>query len=239
MDERPRGGGPPGGHLHNGLRLRLSAGNPAPSHSESFRGTSRSWVGRVWMRGCVKSPADAAASRRTRCGSRQAPDHVPWRASRTMRCPPSTWKGRRRCASRWLRKRGIRHRIARKGIESSQRLGRHRWVAERTVSWPAGCRRLHRRHERKAEHSSPSQASQQPSSATADSPTGTTPDHRTRTGATAVPGSANLKVLTIVSTWSTLDTCGRQSTKRRQVAPPRHQEDQWDSTSSPSSRRST
>jgi transposase len=45
---------------------------------------------------------------------------------------------------RWLRRRGIRHRIARKGVESSQRLGRHRWVVERTVSWLAGCRRLHR-----------------------------------------------------------------------------------------------
>ncbi|GGT44537.1 IS5 family transposase [Streptomyces kurssanovii] len=53
---------------------------------------------------------------------------------------------------RWLRERGIRHRIARKGVESSQRLGRHRWVVERTVSWLAGCRRLHRRYERKAEH---------------------------------------------------------------------------------------
>lgn len=53
---------------------------------------------------------------------------------------------------RWLRKRGIRHRIARQGIESSQRLGRHRWVVERTVSWLADCRRLHRRYERKAEH---------------------------------------------------------------------------------------
>ncbi|SED32871.1 hypothetical protein SAMN05428945_4573 [Streptomyces sp. 2224.1] len=38
-----------------------------------------------------------------------------------------------------------------RGIEPSQRLGRHRrWVVERTVSWPAGCRRLHRRYERKA-----------------------------------------------------------------------------------------
>jgi IS5 family transposase len=27
---------------------------------------------------------------------------------------------------RWLRQRGIQHRIARKGVESSQRLGRHR-----------------------------------------------------------------------------------------------------------------
>ncbi|SCF68618.1 Transposase DDE domain-containing protein [Streptomyces sp. Ncost-T10-10d] len=53
---------------------------------------------------------------------------------------------------RWLRKRGIRHRIACKGIESSTRLGRHRWVVERTVSWLAGCRRLHRRYERKPEH---------------------------------------------------------------------------------------
>ncbi|MCX5077653.1 IS5 family transposase [Streptomyces sp. NBC_00513] len=53
---------------------------------------------------------------------------------------------------RWLRGRGIRHRIARRGVESSQRLGRHRWVVERTMSWLAGCRRLHRRYERKAEH---------------------------------------------------------------------------------------
>ncbi|MEU2877038.1 transposase, partial [Streptomyces sp. NPDC007070] len=49
-------------------------------------------------------------------------------------------------------KRGIRHRIARKGTESSTRLGRHRWTIERTMSWLAGCRRLHRRYERKAEH---------------------------------------------------------------------------------------
>ncbi|CAM5648440.1 hypothetical protein GCM10010280_38820 [Streptomyces pilosus] len=53
---------------------------------------------------------------------------------------------------RWLASRGIRHRLARKGIESSRRLGRHRWVVERTVSWLSGCRRLHRRYERKPEH---------------------------------------------------------------------------------------
>ncbi|MGW5050283.1 IS5 family transposase [Actinokineospora sp. NPDC004072] len=53
---------------------------------------------------------------------------------------------------KWLRERRIRHRIAREGIESSTRLGRHRWVVERTVSWLAGCRRLPRRYERKAEH---------------------------------------------------------------------------------------
>jgi transposase len=53
---------------------------------------------------------------------------------------------------RWLRGRGIVHRLARKGVESSQRLGRHRWQVERTMAWLAGCRRLHRRYERKADH---------------------------------------------------------------------------------------
>ncbi len=53
---------------------------------------------------------------------------------------------------RWLSGRGIQHRIARKGMDSSQRLGRHRWVVERTVSWLVGCRRLHHRYKRKAEH---------------------------------------------------------------------------------------
>lgn len=53
---------------------------------------------------------------------------------------------------RWLASRGIRHRLALKGIESSQHLGRHRWVMERTVSWLSGCRRLDRRYERKPEH---------------------------------------------------------------------------------------
>ncbi|WP_406053949.1 transposase [Streptomyces sp. NBC_01077] len=40
----------------------------------------------------------------------------------------------------------------RRGVEPSQRLGRRRRTIERTMSWLAGCRRLHRRYERKAEH---------------------------------------------------------------------------------------
>jgi transposase len=52
----------------------------------------------------------------------------------------------------WLTSRRIAHRLARRGIESSTHLGRHRWVVERSVAWLAGCRRLHRRYERKAEH---------------------------------------------------------------------------------------
>ncbi|MCC4607781.1 IS5 family transposase [Xanthomonas campestris pv. zinniae] len=39
---------------------------------------------------------------------------------------------------RALRQRGIQSRIARRGVESSERLGRHRWVVERTHAWFAG-----------------------------------------------------------------------------------------------------
>lgn len=53
---------------------------------------------------------------------------------------------------RFLRGRGIVPRIARRGVERSDRLGRHRWVVERTMSWLNGFRRLHRRYERKPEH---------------------------------------------------------------------------------------
>jgi hypothetical protein len=50
---------------------------------------------------------------------------------------------------RYLRRRGIRNRIARKGIDSSQRLGRHRWVIERTIAWLHDNRRLAIRYERR------------------------------------------------------------------------------------------
>jgi transposase len=46
------------------------------------------------------------------------------------------------------RRRGIQHRIARRGIASSEKLGRHRWVVERTLAWLARYRRLTIRYER-------------------------------------------------------------------------------------------
>lgn len=48
-----------------------------------------------------------------------------------------------------LRRRGIKSRIARKGIESTEKLGRHRWVVERTLAWLAKYRRLAIRYERR------------------------------------------------------------------------------------------
>ncbi len=52
---------------------------------------------------------------------------------------------------RFLHRRRIKVRIARKGIESSQHLGRHRWVVERTLAWLARYRRLAIRYERRVE----------------------------------------------------------------------------------------
>jgi transposase len=52
---------------------------------------------------------------------------------------------------RALSQRHIRIRIARKGIDSTQRLGRHRWVVERTLAWLNHFRRLRVRDERRAD----------------------------------------------------------------------------------------
>ena len=52
---------------------------------------------------------------------------------------------------RSCRSRGIKPRIARRGIEPKDRLGRHRWVVERTHAWRAQFRRLRIRDERRAD----------------------------------------------------------------------------------------
>ena len=50
---------------------------------------------------------------------------------------------------RFLHRRHIKVRIARKGIEASERLGRYRWVVERTLAWLAQFRRLTISYERR------------------------------------------------------------------------------------------
>lgn len=42
-------------------------------------------------------------------------------------------------------------RIARRGIEPGEKLGRHRWVVERSLAWLVGHRRLGVRYERRAD----------------------------------------------------------------------------------------
>ena len=56
----------------------------------------------------------------------------------------------RQCRSD-CRARGIIPRIARRGIDSSEKLGRHRWKVERTLAWLAQFRRLAIRYDRRAD----------------------------------------------------------------------------------------
>ena len=57
----------------------------------------------------------------------------------------------RKCR-RACRVRNIQSRIARRGIESKERLGRHRWVVERDFAWFNAMRRLRTRYDRRASH---------------------------------------------------------------------------------------
>jgi IS5 family transposase len=50
---------------------------------------------------------------------------------------------------RALSRRQIKIRIARTGVESSEKLGRHRWVVERILAWLTQFRRLTIRYERR------------------------------------------------------------------------------------------
>ena len=56
----------------------------------------------------------------------------------------------RRCRAE-CRARSVVPRIARRGVDSSERLGRHRWVVERTLAWLNRFRRLAIRYERRAD----------------------------------------------------------------------------------------
>ena len=50
----------------------------------------------------------------------------------------------------WLRGRSIIPRIVRRGVDTSERLGRHRWKIEGIIAWLTGYRHLTIRYERKA-----------------------------------------------------------------------------------------
>ena len=54
----------------------------------------------------------------------------------------------RRCRNE-CRARRVKPRIARRGQDTSSKLGRHRWVVERTLSWLSQFRRLTIRYERR------------------------------------------------------------------------------------------
>lgn len=69
---------------------------------------------------------------------------------RPAKLPADTGADVPRCCAA-CRKRGVTPRIARRGIEASEKRGRHRWVVERTLAWLARYRRLTIRSERRAD----------------------------------------------------------------------------------------
>ena len=86
------------------------------------------------------------------CWTPSRPSAAAWaaRGDDPKKSTPSQAYDARHCR-RYLRPRGIKSRIARKGIDSSERLGRHRWVVERTLAWLNRFRRLTIRYERRAD----------------------------------------------------------------------------------------
>src|SRR5436305_11789760 len=81
-----------------------------------------------------------------------SPIKLPKGQRRRPRKRPEKWHAdkaydNRRCRGA-LGKRGVKCRMERKGVESSERLGRHRWVVERTLSWLDRNRRRTIRYER-------------------------------------------------------------------------------------------
>ena len=86
------------------------------------------------------------------CWTPSRPFAAAWavRGDGPKKSTPSQAYDARHCRA-YLRQRGIKSRIARKGIDSSERLGRHRWVVERTLAWLNRFRRLTIRYERRAD----------------------------------------------------------------------------------------
>jgi transposase len=78
------------------------------------------------------------------------PIRMPGRRRRPGKVHADKAYDHRRCRA-YLRRRGIRPRIARRLVESSRRLGRSRWTIERTGAWLGGWRRLRIRYERSSE----------------------------------------------------------------------------------------
>ena len=77
------------------------------------------------------------------------PIRTPSRRRRTRPAAVHADKGYDSGANRaWLWRRGIRPRIARRGVESSARPGRQRWKVERALSWLSCFRRLQVRWDR-------------------------------------------------------------------------------------------
>jgi transposase len=102
--------------------------------------------------GLVLSPANRHDSRMLAPALDAIPP-IKGRRGRPRRCRPDKLHADKAYDHRFCRQacrqRSISPRIARRGIDSSEKLGRYRWVAERTLAWLDRFRRLIIRYERR------------------------------------------------------------------------------------------
>jgi IS5 family transposase len=77
-------------------------------------------------------------------------DALPRQAGKAGKLHADKGYDAKRCHAH-LKRRRIKDRIARKGIERNDRLGRHRWVVERSHAWLGGYGKLRIRFERSAQ----------------------------------------------------------------------------------------
>jgi len=101
------------------------------------------------MRPLTRTGGEPVARQRARRVRRRGPEKRTVARAR-HRAPARPYYDYSACR-RLLRRRGIRPRIARRGVESTTRLGRHRWKAERSLAWLLANRRLTVRYERRAD----------------------------------------------------------------------------------------
>jgi IS5 family transposase len=74
-------------------------------------------------------------------------DAIPKAAGKAGKLHADKGYDAKRCHAH-LKRRRIKDRIARKGIERNDRLGKHRWVVERSHAWLSGYGKLRIRFER-------------------------------------------------------------------------------------------
>ena len=121
---------------------------PSQAANGTWRTRQAGWCCRCcWARPTGLTRSCSRPSWRT---SRRSPPRAGGRRRRPDRCHADKGDDDRHCRGS-LTRRGIKVGIARRDIESSQRLGRHRWKAERTIAWLFGCRRLRVRDDRGSE----------------------------------------------------------------------------------------
>jgi transposase len=135
-------------------RTRPTAAKRAPSTTWSWTATASRWRCAFRPPTPTTQPSSSRSSTPSRPSSARAASQGGHANVRPRKRPAKLHADKAYDSStlrRALRIRGIMPRIARRGIESSERLGRHRWVVERTFAWLLGCRRLGIRYDRRAD----------------------------------------------------------------------------------------